>query len=355
MKNKEIAPSVLRQLDLLSNYYEIDKDKKIITISLHYDDINEIINTDYVNNKLPCFKDELLQKISEIIDSFPHGYKVDTVLDITNLRGYKLKDVMQALEDSLEVFHYTSHRAKSKSFLLAMILMGVGIISLFLMVLFNNHVEIEEPGFKDMISEIIDIIAWVFIWESVTLIALEPNQYNAVSLKLITRLNLITITSKKNKVSVNAHELITNFVQYNAKHKAGDTLLLVSGIALMSIALPAYIRNIINIAKGYSGYGTGTMFILNVIFLTLYTLASITFGVISVISYISQKKKYLRICNVLVPFLLLLGLVFVIGVSIVISKGTINYIEIIPFAFSSALTILAFIGWIFKLLTFYKK
>ena len=133
-------------------------------------------------------------------------------------------------------------------------------------------------GKREVIAQILDYVSYIFSGE----LSYE---------ELITRLNIITLRSKKNKISVNAHNLITKFVQFSAKEKVSDTAILISGVGLLAIALPSFIRNIIYVTKDPSIFGSGTYFILNLLFLTIYTLIAIYFGIMSIFYYVSQKKK----------------------------------------------------------------
>ena len=92
------------QIDLLKKYYEIDDEKRIIKVVLHYESVDEILLCDIESINHPQFDESLLRKISDLFASFPLEYKVDICLKIDDYKGFDPKDIESILIPMREIF-----------------------------------------------------------------------------------------------------------------------------------------------------------------------------------------------------------------------------------------------------------
>ena len=65
-----------RRLELMKKRFDVDEENKIVKLDLHYDHIDELLDTNVYAN-VPSFDREKFGKIKEFITDFPIEYKVD--------------------------------------------------------------------------------------------------------------------------------------------------------------------------------------------------------------------------------------------------------------------------------------
>ncbi|MCQ2793974.1 MAG: hypothetical protein MJ207_01180 [Bacilli bacterium] len=346
MKKREISPSVTRQLQILSDHYDIDEERKIITVVFFFEDISEVLNPHLAENKLPQFNHEFVEEINDILDTFPLGYKADIKINADNLRGYKPEDLLTSLRHSLELYRYVSKREGAKNFVLAMIMMGIGIFALFMMVLSEQHQWFEDETIRTLVTEIIDIIAWVFVWEAVTMIMLNPSEYRSISVKLITKINTISVTSLRKHAEITAADMLDHYVDDKSYVKAGNSCLLIGGVALAALAIPNAIRSMINAYHGE--YGTGTDLAFAMSLAVIFALLCLASGIIAIMSYLTGKRRYYITARILIPLTLAFNIAIVVSLAYWIARGAYSYPIIITRCFELVLSLLCGIGLILK-------
>ena len=238
-KNKNLFENK-RQIELLEKYYNIDNDKKIINIDLHYQKTSDILLTNEGNNDYPLFRNEIIETINNSIERTPRDYKVNIILDIEDYENYKPKQIIESFNDTLELGQYSARRGKQLKNLIASILILIGIILLFFMIIGKNNNWFEEGIKSDIISEVIDIAAWVFIWEAVTMIFLEQPEQNKFALKIRRKVVQITMLKKGNNEPLyleNTNSIFNNWEGESKIKSVGRNCLLISSSAYLFLAL----------------------------------------------------------------------------------------------------------------------
>ena len=226
-KLKELSPKIQRQIELLSKYYDIDLEKRLITLELVYDKVSDMLNQDIVATKRIVFKNEILQRVSEILDTFPLEFMVDLKFKINDYEGYEPEEIIDSFKDCLEMFHYSIHREKSLRLLEAVILalVSVGILFFRKFVLDNGVIADDN-----LTSEMLDITAWVFLWQAVTVLFLTPNEFREISFKILTRLNIVSLCKNdKLLMQISQDEIQRNWVQISRAEKNSRKVMIVAG------------------------------------------------------------------------------------------------------------------------------
>ena len=189
-KLKQLSPKIQRQIEILSKYYEIDVEKRIITLELVFDKVSEMFDDNVVSTKVIKFKSEILQRVSEIMDTFPLEFKIDLRFKIDDFEGYKPDEIIESFKDSLEMFHYSIHKEKNGRLLEAVVLALVSVGILFVRQFLLAQEFLTDNG---LVAEMLDITAWVFLWQGVTILFLTPNELRSISFKILTRLDLVSL------------------------------------------------------------------------------------------------------------------------------------------------------------------
>lgn len=241
---KKISDTLLeKELDLYKKYYEVDDEKKLIRFTLHYDCASDLVEKEVSSKEKPLIKYEILEKITTLIRSLPETYRADVTLDIKDLEGYDKQLLMDAFKDSIEFSHYRSEKQVKKNWVLASVFVLVGLIILLVAAfLGSSSWEWISSTNGAVFKEILDIAAWVFIWEAVSILFISPTEESVVENALRIRLHSLTISaSRKNDdevVEEDAAYLLTDRHWDKTKvKKTGKYILLVSGFLMIATGI----------------------------------------------------------------------------------------------------------------------
>lgn len=290
-KIKQLSPKVSRQLELLDKYYDIDKENRVITLTLHYKKASDLIDEELSLDKTIQIKQDVLVKISDVIDTFPIEFTTNVQLVIDDYEDYKKEEIVESLVDALEMFRYTYDSHRTKKWLQAAILIVIGIVTLYGLYSFHRFNWIADERMANMLGEIGTIVGWVFIWQAVSILFLEERKYNDINQITIARISHIELMNKKREIifSKDQEALTKNWVRESVTSLSVRIIFLIAAVFLLSnIAL-----NIINTI--YDIYYTG--FTLDIVF-TIITVGSIValnlFAAIGSISIFTGKGRYIK-------------------------------------------------------------
>ena len=256
-KQTPVNPKVQRQIEILQKYYDIDIENRIINFVLYYEKASDILINDVVTlGDIPRFNSDVLRRVSEILDTFPTEFKVNLSLQIDDYEGYEPKALLGSLNDSLEMLNYSIYRDKGKRWLTSAILVFVSMVILSFRIFAGTYGVLDTEG---MFYEMFDIVAWVFLWQAVTIIFLTPQEIRSISFKIINRLLSVYFLDKKGEklIGIEGEEMDKEWLRETKKEKAGRVLLLIGGTALVTIAVTAFISFITGIGAMISAFSVG--------------------------------------------------------------------------------------------------
>lgn len=329
-----------RQIELLEKYYNIDNENKIISIDLHYQKVSDILLTNEGNINYPLFKNEIIETVNNAIKRTPRDFKINIVFDIEDYENYNPKQIIESFNDTLELGQYSARRSKQTKNLIAAILILIGIILLFFMIIGNNNNWFKEGIKSDIISEVIDIAAWVFIWEAVTMLFLEQPEQN--KLALLIRRKVVQITMLKSDIKEplyveNTNSIFNNWEDESKIKKFGRNCLLISSSSFLFLA----IFNIYNLFSILLKNDLSTpKIIISVIVTIISCVISILAGLGGIFKYIGKKNI---LANFVQPYAIFLTIIIIIN--IVINSIYFNYVGLISIIPSFIINILYIIGY----------
>lgn len=280
-KNARITKKVQRQLDILSKYYEIDTENEVIKIELYYEKASDLFETDVVTKSTPKFKTEILARISELLESIPANFKVDFAIKVDDYEGMKVDNVVESFKDQLEVFNFKIYKEKSGRLLAAVILTLVSVGILFVRRFLLNQGIIDD---KVLLTEMLLIVGWVFLWEGVQRLFLNSDEYRDVSFRIIDHLKSFGLYNKDNKClsCIEQAQIQKEWVKVSRTEKNARRLLLIAGAMSFAIGIVT-ILNIIPMFFNTNGdWGTFLM----------SAISQIAMGVIGIIGGIGACSLY---------------------------------------------------------------
>lgn len=228
-----------RQLELLEKYYNVDRENKTIYLNLYFDTVSEVLEKNIGNNKIYRLKNDVLELINEAILNTPPIYKIELNLKIDDYEGYDPHKVIEAFNDTLELNQYKARRNRTFKELSSSILILVGILLLFLMAIGKNYDWFGGGVKEDIIVEVIDITAWVFVWEAVTLIFLQINSQTKFTISVKKRVKKISMLDKENNIlaTESGDDIFGKWEDESRLKRIGKYLILISSIAFVVLGV----------------------------------------------------------------------------------------------------------------------
>ena len=295
MKKKKIEehnPVRKRRVELLSKYYPLDEERRAFKVQLYYPKAGDMLYEDVSELHAPRVKDEVLERISDILSNIPNGYGVDLELAVDDFEGYQPEALLEGVNDVLELNHYHYAKETQKKWFSATILVAIGII-----LFFNGASRInawwgDNEVINSLVSEVMNIAAWVFIWEAVSVLFLSPSEYRTMGLRFLGKVNSVKILKDggKNALACESKEdLFEMWEEESHLRKIGRYLMLFAGGALIAIGFAGFTATIGEIIRGeYEA-----RFIPGVIaFASLYAILQVYAGVGGLSRYVGRGKLY---------------------------------------------------------------
>ena len=292
MKKKQpLNAKVARQIEILQKYYDIDVENRIINFCLYYEKASDILLNDVVTlGDAPRFNNDVLRRISEVLDTFPIEFKVNLSLRIDDYEGYDPDALLSSLKDALEMFKYAIYKDKGLRWLTSAMLVFVS-MSLIIFRLFMAGKELIDAS--GMFYEMLDIIAWVFLWEAVTIMFLTPGEIREISFKLMRRLLSISVQDKDGKtlVIIESQKLEEEGLQETKKEKLGRIFMLVGGTAFITLAVSYLVTFIGDISTTIGEAVVGDLSWIITFVIALISLFSVVIFAIGGIGAISASRE----------------------------------------------------------------
>lgn len=302
-----------RQLLLLKKYYQVDEENKIITINVHYDKASDFLNTSIGNNNNPIIRDEALENVNSIIQSIPVIYKVKINFDIKDYENYDPKNIIQSFNDTLELNQYTSRRLRQRKNLIAATLILVGVILLCFMVIGKNKTWFGEGIKAEVIAETINIAAWVFVWEAVSMLFLEKSEQKIFALRIRTRVSEIAMleTDRNNILTCETAEAIFGKWDNESKLKRYSKMAtLISSMILIFTSFYTLYSLITGIITNtFSGFFLIVVIVVSIISILAYFFA----GIAGLRNYIGKINGISKFMGIYVAILIVNYVITIIG------------------------------------------
>lgn len=226
-----------RQIELLKQRYDVDEENKIISISLRYDKVSDIVMTNVGKKEYPQFDPSVFENLENLFDDLPMNYQAEIKFDIADYEGFEPNKIMTSFNDSLELTQYSARRHRKNKWLIATIMTLVGVVFLFLLAMGQINGWFGEGVNEEVIAEIIDIIGCVFIWESIYYLFMEPTQQATLALKMRQKIAYVSFYKNEELLERESEkEIFENWHEEGKLKGLARGLLLCSSAAFIAIA-----------------------------------------------------------------------------------------------------------------------
>lgn len=348
-----LPPKIARQIELLKKYYDIDDEKRVIYVVLHYSSVSEVLATDISCKGAPHFSRAILNRVSDLLDTFPAGFDVDLTLKFDDYEGYEPSLLMSAFKDNLEMVHYSCYKEKKYNYLLAAILAAVSAALIGARLFAMNNKLIDGSG---VLQEMIDISAWVFLWEAVTIIFLSVSEKMEIATKVISHLSAISFVDKTGKLvgSVSHKELVSSWLFETKPQRSGRIVLLIAGAATFALGILSFfdgLTALITVLKPAQAEPSEQINIISVILLVLMGICFIEaiiycFAGIGALMMFREKGKFQKFVPIFAWVMFVFDLIL-IGFRIFnfIQSKTVTFDGVFNLISSTIVTILYFTGY----------
>ena len=104
----------LRQIENLKNLYDFDLENQVVTIPLHYETTDDLIDGHLSQPGKPVVSKEALDYLIDIIMSIPSVFTVDFALKVDDYGDYTHKQLIEAIRNTIEnaFYYYDGSRKK---------------------------------------------------------------------------------------------------------------------------------------------------------------------------------------------------------------------------------------------------
>jgi len=189
--------------DLIHKHFNVDDENAVVNIHIDYDKFSDLFTDEYLSSGY-LMNSSFEEKLTRILKMIPAPYKINLTINIEDYESHTKEECEEYYKDSLK-FDYLSLNKKAKLYSKeSFVLLILGIVFLIgnvIFLSFYNSDKINTMYFSqtlhDVISEILDIAAWVFVWEAVTLWFLERKKVLFGIDKLQEKITTISFSSKQ--------------------------------------------------------------------------------------------------------------------------------------------------------------
>lgn len=305
-----------RQMSLLSKYYDVDEENKVVTIPLKYEKATDIVDTTLRDKGDYLIDEDAMTELVKKASAIPIIYKIKYSIEIDDYEGYDPNKLLNNINNCIELNHYNQGRERRWNKVLAIFLLVIGVS----LIIFNVTAKNAE-WYGDIAYETLDIVSWVFIWEATSVAFLRPSELDLNSKRIIRRMYGLELLDSNLNVLATENTFDDNKEWANPPgiEKFAKGLLLYSGAALMVSSIYALINVIYAFVVVVSNptSETGLALIILSVQIVIYTLTLLA-GISAITTYLGRgpfrsKARYL--------FLFILALLFALETYLIITEG----------------------------------
>ena len=217
----ELSKRTLRRINNMELDIDFDLEKGIATVPLYYETPGDLLNERRSRPGKPVISGDALESLLKTVTEIPKEFMVAFNLVVEDYGDYDHDQLLKAVEKSIEntFYHYDDDRKKDN--VLAVILMIIGLLILSFQVIGDHYGLFGAEGAvsTDMISCILEILAWICIWEAGALLFLTYDNDSTFFRKELRRIHSIRFYTGSGEVlsSMYKDDLVKKMVSVGKK------------------------------------------------------------------------------------------------------------------------------------------
>lgn len=182
----------------LETYFDICEDKNEATLNLKYEKPSDIFDPHFISKK-PILSDDFLNEIYYALNVLPTKYYLNLNILFNDLEGYSIESLDDIFLSSIMMTNEEWIITDKKDSHLGYFFLGLGIIFLIIMFVLVGIVEqkinnADNKLWFRVLKYVLDILAMVMIWESVTIFFVKRNELRAKQISFNRRIKNITFS-----------------------------------------------------------------------------------------------------------------------------------------------------------------
>lgn len=308
MKKREENPIYQRQVQLLKKKYPVDDTKKTVEVTFHYPKASDLYLDDVIVTSYHEINKEVTDRMSDVLSLIPSGYKANFKFQIDDYENYSPNDISEAFSDSFEEDHYSTYGGTKLKTLQITFLLLAGILLLIAKIVFSNAEWVQDETTKEVLIEIIDISAWVFVWESVSIMFIASSDSKTQSLLIQKKMNSISFVDKENQelLNVGINEFLSAWVEEGRLNKIEKYSLLIGGAGVLGLGFSSLIQ-LPSLFQSSEEMENKVMMVLLIVFTIIGSILFILSGISAISTYAKKgyMKKFLPVFGIINCFIVL--------------------------------------------------
>ncbi len=185
----------------IETYFDIDEENKEATLNLKYERPNDIFDSHF-GSKKPILSDDFLNEIYYALNVLPSRYYVNLEIEFKTLDNYTEEMLDDIFISSIMMTNEEWIITDKKDTHLGYFFLGLGIFFLVVMFLLVGIVEHQITNADNkmwfrVLKYVLDILAMVMIWESVSLFFVKRNESRAKQISFNRRIKKINFKLMK--------------------------------------------------------------------------------------------------------------------------------------------------------------
>lgn len=200
IKSKKIKKETY---DFLHDHFIVDDTNALVKVHMEYENFSDLFNGEYFE-KGYILNDSFQDKLADVIKYIPDPYTMDIEINIKNYGNHTKEECksiyLKGINETLNNADGKIKRYSKWSFFLLVIGILFLVINIVFLSLYNED-KVNSAFFSqtlhDVLTEIFDIAAWVFVWEAVTLYFMEREKLIFGITKSKEKIHSVTFADEK--------------------------------------------------------------------------------------------------------------------------------------------------------------
>ena len=190
-----------REINILSRYFTIDKAKKSRTINLYFDFSEDLLENSHQKEENRFFSPDVRSEIQNDLAKRPSTYRADIVLRVKDYGNRPPETLNNKLNDSFSRMGYSHQSSRKNTWFAATRLILFGLATLYLRYFLQTQgILNDQTTNREIIKEIRDTTATVFIWEAVSILLVTPSEDTLVNVSSIRKIKSISFADQEGNI-----------------------------------------------------------------------------------------------------------------------------------------------------------